>query len=177
MPSQDEFLKLFLVHQREIRAFVAAAVRDPHARDDIFQETALALWKTFDRYDPARPFDTWARGVARNMILRHRRKSGSNLVLLEPEALEAVAIAYDETREEDDSYTEALRNCMEKTPVQTRRLLDLRYQQSLSLAEIGKRVHSNTNAVNQALVRARLALQACIENRLAMLNKEGDLPT
>src|SRR5262249_9389917 len=60
MDSQNEFLPLFLKHQVGIRAFLGSLVRDPHARNDLFQEVALVLWHEFPRYDRARSFGAWA---------------------------------------------------------------------------------------------------------------------
>jgi RNA polymerase sigma-70 factor (ECF subfamily) len=175
MPDQAEFLRLLLSHQREIGAFVAAAVRDTHVRDDIVQQTALALWRTFDRYDRTRPFDCWARGIARNIIRQHYRKSARDPVLLKPEALDAVMQAFDETREEDPGlYPEALRHCVEKAPPKSQQLLELRYRMSLSMADIAKRLRTTQGAVNQALCRIRRALRTCIEGRLRILAQQGE---
>lgn len=176
MPAEGEFLKLFLAHQREIGAFVSAAVRDANVRDDIVQQTALILWRTFDQYDRTRPFVSWARGIARNVILQHHRKSERNPVLLEPGALDAVMEACNETREEDPGlYQEALQHCLRRITPKSRQLLEMRYQRSLSLAEMADLVHSTLNAVNQALFRIRAALQTCIGNYRRALMQEGKL--
>src|SRR5947209_8679153 len=44
MDDRGEFLTLFLRHQTDLRAFIGSLLRDRHARDDVFQEVALALW-------------------------------------------------------------------------------------------------------------------------------------
>ena len=40
MHHQDDFLRLLLRHEAELRAFIGSIVHDPHAREDVFQETA-----------------------------------------------------------------------------------------------------------------------------------------
>ena len=40
--TQSLFLRLFPAHERELHAFLAAAVRDAASREDVFQETAAA---------------------------------------------------------------------------------------------------------------------------------------
>ena len=173
MNSQDEFLSVFLKYQREIRASIASAVRDVSVRDDLFQETAMILWRTFDRYDATRPFDSWARGVVRNVVLQHWRKAGKAALQLEPAALDAVMEAYEETREESGLMEEALQRCLQKLSSHARQLLELRYQMGLALAEMAERLKSNLNAVNQALLRTRAALQRCIEGRQSLAEREG----
>ena len=74
MDRTGQFLKLFLAHEAEVRAFIGALVRERVAREDVFRDVAVALWEGFDRYDPARPFGAWARSVASNKILQQRRR-------------------------------------------------------------------------------------------------------
>jgi RNA polymerase sigma-70 factor (ECF subfamily) len=178
MSSEAEFLSLFLPLQRELRAYVSAAIRDNHAQNDIIQQTALILWRTFDQYDRTRPFATWARGIARNVILQHYRKAGRNPILIEPEALEALLNAFAETQPDDPGlYPEALQLCLAQAPAKSRQLLELRYQLSLSIADIAGRLNSTGNAVNQALIRIRTALQDCIERRMRALRQTGAVPS
>jgi hypothetical protein len=53
--SQEQFMRLFLQSEREILRYVMAIVPNVADARDILQETALALWKANDKYDPARP--------------------------------------------------------------------------------------------------------------------------
>jgi RNA polymerase sigma-70 factor (ECF subfamily) len=39
-----------------VSAFVTSLVRDFQARDDVLQETAVAVMESFGRYDPAQSF-------------------------------------------------------------------------------------------------------------------------
>lgn len=43
MDDHQRFLKLFLKHQNDLRAFVASMVRDWHRSEDIIQEVSLVL--------------------------------------------------------------------------------------------------------------------------------------
>src|SRR4051812_31335152 len=75
MTARDRFMELFLRHQDDLRAFLGAMVRDPHARADLFQDVALTLWNRIDTYDPDRPFGAWARGIAAKKVLQLRERS------------------------------------------------------------------------------------------------------
>ena len=63
MDRHAEFLRRFVECEGQLRAFIGALVRDRHGREDLVQEVALTLWQEFERYDAARPFAAWARGV------------------------------------------------------------------------------------------------------------------
>ncbi len=55
MDQHDDFLRRFLQCEADLLVFVGAVVWDTHAREDVFQEIALALWHDIARYDPSRP--------------------------------------------------------------------------------------------------------------------------
>ena len=173
MASQDEFLPLFLRYRQEIHSFIAMIVRDPQVQEDLFQETAMTAWQCFERYDNSRPFDSWVRGIARNRIQQHWRKKGKLPVTLDSSAIEAVTEASEEVGEEFRLLEDALRSCMAKIAIHTRRLLNFRYQESLSLAAIAQRLQCTVNAVNLALIKTRSALRRCMESQDQAMEEGG----
>ena len=72
-----DFLHFFRRAETDLRAFIGSVIRDPHAREDIFQEVSRTLWERFDDYDLERPFGAWARGIASRKMLEARRRAGS----------------------------------------------------------------------------------------------------
>jgi RNA polymerase sigma-70 factor, ECF subfamily len=173
MRPQAEFLTLFLKHQVEVRAFLGALVRDPHARDDLFQEVALVLWDEFDRYDRGRPFGAWARGVAAKKVLQRWQREARRPVPFAPEAIQALLDAYERTEAAASLRAEALRHCLERLPERSRRLLALRYDEGRKLAEIAALLPATLDAVHKALCRLRARLHECVERRLAAAQREG----
>lgn len=165
--KQASFLEQFLKHQDDLRAFLCSIVRDRHACDDLFQEVALTLWRKFDEYDPSRSFGAWARGIAYRKVLQGFEKARKLPVPLSPEALQAVLDAYDKSETEHTAARSALIACLKNLPEKSRRLVVLRYEQSLQLAEIAELLHSTADAVHKALSRIRAALRTCVEERLA----------
>jgi RNA polymerase sigma-70 factor (ECF subfamily) len=166
MDGQATFLPLFLKHQAELKALIGSLVRDRHAREDVFQEVALTLWEKFADYDPRRPFGAWARGVAAKKILQRWERDGRFPLPFAPEALQAVLDAYERTEAAAPARNDALERCLEDLPEKSRRLLVLRYEHSLGLAEIAGQVGSTLDAVHKALSRIRTRLQVCVEQRM-----------
>jgi RNA polymerase sigma-70 factor (ECF subfamily) len=173
MDPQGEFLKLFLAHQVGLQAFIGSLVRDREARDDLLQEVALILWHEFPRYDRARPFGAWARGVAANKVLQRFSKDARLPIPFSPQAIQALLDAYERTETNESLRGEALRQCLELLPEKSRQLLVLRYERSLKLHEIAGRLRTTLDAVHKALSRIRARLQECVENRLAVAHREG----
>jgi len=171
MTDRDAFVMLLLKHEVEIRAFVASLVRDPHGREDVFQEVALALWQQADRYDPQRPFGAWARGIAVNKVLQRRDQERRFPLALPPEGIRAVAAAFDRTDEARSNWLEALHDCLKRLSEADRQFVKLRYEERTSGDEIARRTNGTPGAVYQALWRIRAALAECIRRRLA--HEEG----
>jgi RNA polymerase sigma-70 factor (ECF subfamily) len=163
----QEFLKYFLAHQSDLKVYIGSVIRDRSLRDDVFQETALALWESFDRFDPGRPFGAWARGVASKKILQQHRKSGRVPLATAPQVLQAVLEAFDQTEHETSDRQRALQACLEKLPGKSRKLLALRYDDSIPGDEIATRLSTTRDAVCQALARIRTRLESCIRKQLS----------
>jgi RNA polymerase sigma-70 factor (ECF subfamily) len=178
MDRREDFLALFLRHQDDVRAFIGSMIRAADAREDVFQETALTLWREFDRYDPARSFGAWARGVAANKVLQRWDRDRRLPAAFPPEVVQAVLDAYDRTdgtggpdalRTGDHTAdrAEALRECVGRLPDKSRGLLALRYERGLTLADTAAVVGSTLDAVHKALSRMRERLAECVRLRLA----------
>jgi RNA polymerase sigma-70 factor (ECF subfamily) len=169
MDRHEEFLKRLLPAQPDLRAFIGSMVRDRQAAEDLYQEACLALWQGFEGYDPARPFGAWARGVAAKKILQGWEKAKRLPLAFSPGAVRAILDAYDRTEAEAD--IEGLADCIGRLPERSRKLLALRYEESLKLGEIARRVGGTLDAVHKALSRVREALEACLRKRL-----QGEYP-
>lgn len=165
MKTNEEFLRLFLRHQGDLRAFLGSVVHDRAAAEDLFQEISLVLWQSFGTYDPARPFGAWARGIAVKKVLQGREKSKRLPLAFSPQALEAVLGAYDRTEALAPDPTD-LRDCISKLPPRSQDLLAMRYERSLKLAQIAREVGSTLDAVHKLLTRIRENLQECLQRRL-----------
>lgn len=157
----DAFLGRYLQAQESLRAYVQALVRDPHAADDILQETGLALWRGRADYDPARPFLPWALGVARNQVARWRRDRARDRLRFAPEIEEGLAVAFAELEDELDDRRAALHDCLERLGERSRALLDERYAAEASLQAMAAAHGQSVNAVNKALGKLRRLLLDC----------------
>jgi RNA polymerase sigma-70 factor, ECF subfamily len=168
MQRRKTFLQLVLEHERAIKAFIGSLVRDNHMRDDVFQETALALWEQFDRYDAQRPFGAWARGVASNKILQRRHADRRFPLAFSPEAIQAVLDAFEQAESDSRERSDALEECLEQLPDRSQQLLRLRYGEDLRGEKISRRTGQTVEAIYQALSRIRAILERCIETRLGV---------
>jgi RNA polymerase sigma-70 factor (ECF subfamily) len=167
MDRQDEFLKLFLKHQTDIKAFIGSLIFDSHLRDDVFQEVAVTLWRQMESYDWQRPFGAWARGIAAHKVLQLREQNARFPVAFSPETIQAVLEEFDRSEETTPGKVEALRECLRQLPAKSRQLLGLRYEKNLACEQIARQTQRTLDAVYQALSRIRALLEECIRKRLS----------
>jgi len=155
--------------------FIATLIYNRQDRDDVFQEVALVLWEKFDQYDPSRPFGAWARGIAANKMLQRRDKQGRLPSPFPPESVVAILDAFERQDEQADPESEALEICIHKLPARSRKMLELRYAESLAVSEIAQRVNATAASVFKTLSRLRSTLLECIKRQLGKVEGEGGL--
>lgn len=157
-------------------AFLRSAVRDEHAVDDLFQETMLTAWRKLEEFDRGRPFGAWLRGIAGNLALAHYRQRARQDQSLDESSLEWLDSRFAQIHKlGGDTLGEklvALRDCVQALPVEYRQPVQLRYAESLSLAEVGNSLQLAAETLKKRLARARLRLADCLERKLAA----GELP-
>src|SRR5437764_563145 len=134
------FAELLRQCQSRLLGYLHALVRDLDDAEDLFQQTAVILWKKFDEFDGTRSFLAWACGVGRlepmNFLRargRHKLYFSDKLNLLLVEAQEAFP---------DDEHEErraALGQCVEKLRSGDRELLQEVYGAGASPTKVAER--------------------------------------
>lgn len=168
MAEQEEFLKRLLHAEHDLRAFIGSLVSDAHARDDVYQDAVLTLWRENKSYDPARSFGAWARGVAARKILQHKAQDRRFPAAFSPDGIQAVLEAYERTEESAPLRTSALRDCVGQLPEKSREIVALRYDDELPADQIARKTGQTVDAIYQTLARIRARLEDCVRRRLAL---------
>lgn len=165
-PALREATRLWTLAVPTVSAFVTSLVRDFQDRDDVLQETAVAVLESFDRYDPTQSFVGWAIGIARNQVRLHCRRKGRERIAFDSEAVDALAKAFAEPATHD-SRLDRLGECVEALDGRSRELCRLRYELDLKPASIGEQLGMAANAAAKALQRIRDRLRECVERKAA----------
>lgn len=163
LDPQQRFLRLFLTAEREVFRYVSTVV--PHTADaqDIVQQTALALWRKFDKYDPALPFTPWA---CRFALLEARRWSERRRrwkVWLDSALAEDLLKRRQELLPEMETRFRHLDECVAKLPADRRRLVEAYYFQRTPAQQLANEFGQSIEAIYKSLQRIRDALRDCIE--------------
>ncbi len=161
--SGSSLARRLLEHRDALFAYVLSLVRNWQTAEELFQEVSLVVLQKGQQGEAVEQFLPWSREVARRMVLDHWKKSARSRVVLGEAALDAVDRAFEERDREAAGVdlVASLRRCLEKLPEHLRRIVDLRYSESLSLDEIARRLARTAGAVQVALSRIRMKLHDC----------------
>ncbi|MFO1021776.1 MAG: sigma-70 family RNA polymerase sigma factor [Planctomycetales bacterium] len=161
-PKVLQATRLWTLAQPVVSAFLGASVRDFAARDDLLQDVAVAVIESFERYDPERPFVSWALGIAQNQLRLHWRRMERKRIVLDDELVEKLAVTFESISVEQERQFDFLQECLGKLEGRARRLCDLRYVEDLKPAAIAEVVGMSANGVAKSLQRIRERLRDCM---------------
>jgi RNA polymerase sigma-70 factor (ECF subfamily) len=173
MKEQEDrkIVELLTKHHYVLRSYLAVAVGDHAEAEDLFQEVSLTVWERRADFRPGTDFRAWLLTVARHRVLAYHKKRRSGAMVANPEVLESLAEASCRFfRDADQSYIDArkraLRTCMGKLKGQARRVLEYRYEPSMSVDGIAQQLGVTVQRVYGILKRARAALRRCVSSEL-----------
>jgi RNA polymerase sigma-70 factor (ECF subfamily) len=163
---EEQFLELFLAHDRRIHGFILALVPNWSDADDLLQETSAVLWRRLDEFEPGTDFAAWAMSIARYQILNYRRRERSRGKCFSDRAFDALAEQATSTAASADARRDALEDCLAKLSDRERELVRLRYQPGATTREVADRLGRPLKSVYKTLNRVHEALLLCVRRSL-----------
>lgn len=164
--EQNDFLRILLKSERAILRYVMAIVPNASDAQEIFQETAVALWNHIEKYDPNRPFVPWACRFAANKAKEHLRKQGQWKGFLDEDVATMLLERRAENSSDLDRRVEPLRDCVSELPPRNRMLIEKYYFEQTPLEGISREVGRSNDALYKSLQRIRSVLMECVNGKL-----------
>jgi RNA polymerase sigma-70 factor (ECF subfamily) len=148
---------------------VAAIVPDPGCVDEVAYETFWTAYSKLREYTPGTDFGAWIKAIARRLAWNERRRWLAE---------ERTRRGYQQLLEEDagplaDAFAAAvgaqtralIEGCIERLQPATRRLVERYYFEGRPGPEIAREERRTESWVRVSLLRARVALAACLESK------------
>ena len=158
--------QLVEAHQRMLRGFVAVLCADLSVSDDLAQETFLRGLRLLNRVEEATALPSFLRGIARNVVREHFKKSRRRQANLD-RFLEWTEESWETGQWSGGAggidLQERLHFCLNRLTERARKLFRLRYEDGLTSGEIGKTLDMTAEAVRTANSRTRRALLTCLK--------------
>jgi RNA polymerase sigma-70 factor (ECF subfamily) len=122
----------------------------------IVQETAARAWKHRDRFDASRDVVKWLIGYIVNVARECAKKRRHDATSPTEDGPSLDEVAVDPARPVDDAAIDTLlaRHLVKQLPPTDRQIVEMKYWDQLTCAEIGHRMGLQENAVRVRLYRA-----------------------
>jgi RNA polymerase sigma-70 factor (ECF subfamily) len=165
MSEQNDFLRLFLRHNRRLFAYILTMIPNHVDAEDVLQETASVLWDKFSDYEPGTMFYAWARQIARYKVSEYYRQKKS-LVSMGSEVLERIEAIGDPILGSLDDRMTALRGCLSKLDPQDAQLVHTRFFLNTTLKDLAANTDQSVHTLYKRMVQIYTVLQVCIKKTL-----------
>ena len=172
MPDAKKlFEALVREHADMLTVYLRSALGHVTDVDDLFQETMVVAWKRLDDFDQTRPFGPWLRGIARKLLLAHRRKEIPYCctdVILDRLEFRLAQLS----RRHGDTWNDKLdilRGCVQGLPDRYCAVVTRRYFQQQAIPQVSATLRLSSAAVKKRLQRARALVLDCMERKLGTL--------
>ena len=165
MTKQDQveyFISELAKAERKLALHTLTLVGNEADAEDILQQSKLVMWRAFGQFTPGTNFGAWARKIILNQVLNYRRKKKRDRLWFSDDILELVADELEEADEALQRQQAALKECVNKLPVDQQEILQKRYFGNQSIADIAAAVQRTEGAVYRLLSRIRKNLHDCI---------------
>ena len=163
----ETFLRLWMRHESELRAFVRSCCPKAQEVDDVMQEVSVAALRKFSTLDDHSAFGAWACLIARYELLSARRRFARDRLVL---AEDVVALLADEGAKElplRQRQLRALDHCIKKLPRERRELALTAYAKDTTIRELATQLKRTEGSLYQLLSRIRKELHRCMEGTLS----------
>ncbi|MBI3854427.1 MAG: sigma-70 family RNA polymerase sigma factor [Planctomycetes bacterium] len=164
--DRDAYRILVKEYGSVVRACLAGHLSSGDTVEDLAQETFIAAYEHLGEFDLDQDFGPWIKGIARNKMLMHLRRTYQHGEALEKLKAKAAEKVFDEVvrlqSADDGQAVDQLRRCFEKLPQRLVGVLRARYYERESVTAIAGRHRTSVSAISSLLFRGRKELQSCM---------------
>ncbi|MEK6237905.1 MAG: sigma-70 family RNA polymerase sigma factor [Planctomycetales bacterium] len=164
--SQLEFVQLLTSHQGRLYAYVLSLMGDPDQARDVMQETNAVLWRKSAEFQLGTSFSAWMLKTAYYQVMAHRQKISRDRLVFDDSLASKLAEEVADRSETMEERQQLLRECLGTLNDRHRDLIRARYQDGFTLASVAAAMNRTTNAIKQALFRARASLIDCVRAKM-----------
>ena len=157
--QRREFLELLDLHGPSLLAMLRRLCRNRHDAEDVLQETAIRVWRSFGRRPILRSPRAWLMTVAYRAFVDHCHRQSSH------DALEDIADHRDtmpDSIAENAERCGRVRSAIDELPSEIRQVVVLHYTAQLTIRETASAMNISVGTaksrLNAALVKLRRIL-------------------
>lgn len=169
--NEGDFAELFRRYQPRLGSFFLRRTRNPHATEELVQETMMVVWERADSFNHTSRPSSWIFGIGYRKYLEWQRvhsRSGRLYQTEEEQNPEELlqdpkdAIGAQMGRE---MLTERIRQAVNELSEEHRAVVDLTFQQGLSYEEIARILGIQPGTVKSRMFYAKQQLKEILVRR------------
>lgn len=173
----DEYGEVIRAYRARLRNAIAGSCPSGVDPDEIVHRAFIEAYRQINTYRPGTNFYGWLSAIARNLLLaelkryqRQQKNSASYLEhLVANKMLETVEAETVESRRGEEEVA-ALHSCLQQFPVESRSLLEARYDSQTPLERVAQQAGKSVAAVKFQLFAIRRRLLKCMRAKLFVAN-------
>jgi RNA polymerase sigma-70 factor (ECF subfamily) len=174
MIKEEQFVRLFVQHETELRAYAMTLIPSFSDADDVIQDACVAMWKRIGDLENESAFRSWAYTFVRFTALNLSRKRQRSPLVFSEALTQIMAEEGQEEQERVGLEQRALDACLQKLPIKQRGLIQRYYASAtVRMEQIAQELKLSREGLYKTLQRARGDLRNCIEQ---CLRSEGVEP-
>ncbi len=161
------FEVLFRRYHPRLVAFFRGRTHDPHAAEELVQETMMVVWQRAARFSGTCRPSTWILGIGYRKFLEWQRAARkTQLSPISEEGEEAVDANADVDQHiRREVLIESVRKALRELPEDHRTVMELTFQQGLSYAEIAQVLDIPPGTVKSRMFHAKRKLKEILEQK------------
>lgn len=154
-------------HLPAIRAFIALKAPYSHLVDELAHEAFVWAFHHIGDFRPGTSLRAWLRAIANNLLrAEFQRMAREQKNLSRYQQARLVELQKQAPHLENADEAEALQGCWQRLPETMRRLLEMKYGQGASTADMASSFERSLEWVRITLFRVRGQLRECVERKL-----------
>ena len=164
MCLKDDFLISFVKHNKQLFGYILTLVPSHADAEDILQETTCLMWDKFEEFEKGTNFLAWAKKIAKNKTLEYYRTKKKSMYI----NIELLENIYEKHQTENlEEHMAALRGCLGKLEENDLKLIQLRFQNGITIKEIAENTDRSVHTLYKRMSCLYTLLQSCVRKTMA----------
>lgn len=167
MIKEDSFIRLFVRHEAELRAFAISLIPSVEDAQDVLQDACIAMWRRIDTLKSEDGFIPWAYTFVRLTALNRIRKLRRSKLVFSDSLVELNAEEAGKESERARAEMQSLQECMQSLQPKHQELVQAYYcKTKVRMDDLAQTMDRPVAGLYKALERIRVALRTCIDKRM-----------
>jgi len=164
------FVKLLAEHERRLQHYVRTLIPNANSADDVLQESKIAMWQHFDKFEIGTNFNAWAHRFVFNRVLAFRKtkKRDNDHFILSDDFYEMISEQFESNTDEVEEKIDFLKTCLENLPQDQKSIMKMRYYDESSVEDISEKIGKKMDATYRSISRIRVSLRECVSQKWAV---------